>query len=140
MNPRRQPCLQPGDCLLYLLNNLDHIGIRLLEDRHDHGPFAVEPSPLKCVFRAIDHLGYRGEGDRNPIGLRDDQGLIIRGICQLVIGSDRVGAVSSLNGTPRGKVIGVGQEFLDVVHAHSQTCQMCGINLDPHRRLGSSGE
>ena len=80
--------LQKGKLGADAVVGLDDIGARLAEDDDRHRGDAIQVTRGANALGRILYVGYVGKVDGEPVVIADDQGLILIGLRNLVVGDD----------------------------------------------------
>ena len=119
-----------GQQQLDAIDHRDDVGARLPLDVHDDGGHFVHPGGLADVLDIIDHAGDVGQLDGRAVAVRDDQGRIVGGSEQLVIGADLVGLVGAIEVSLGLVDVGGDQGGAKVLEVQAVGGQGGGIRLD----------
>ena len=130
---RRQRGLQLRQQRLDALDHGNDVGAGLPLDIEDDRRGLVHPGAELFVLRAIDDVPDVAETDGRAVLVGDDQGFVIAGVADLVIGIDRVGAHPPVEVSLRRVDVGVGKGGAQVIDVEPVGGELADIGTDPHR-------
>src|SRR5262249_14266224 len=124
----RQLCLD-------LVDGLDDVGARLLEDDEEHAALAVGPGGLLHILRRGDGVADVLDAQRPAVAIGDDDVVPFLGVEQLVIGVDGEGTLRSVDIALWAVDGGKRDLRPNVFQRQALGDQLGWIDLDPDRGL-----
>ena len=122
------------------IHHLDDIRAGLPLDVHDHRRNLVHPGGLPDVFDVVHHVGDVGEPHRSAVAVGHDEGPVVAGGEQLVVGADLVVLVGAVEIALGLVDIGGDDGAAHVLQVEAIGGQHGGVHLDAHGRLLSAAD
>ena len=126
--------------LLDAVHHLDDVGAGLPLDVDDHGRHLIHPGGLANVFDIVDDVGHLGEFHRGAVAVGHDQGAVIVGGEQLIVGADLVGLVRAVEIPFRLIDVGGDDGAAHVLEVEAVGGQHGGVHLDADGGLLSAAD
>ncbi len=132
---RRDRGLQHRQHRLDPVDGLDDVGAGLALDRENDGALVVVPTGDQIVLGPIDRLADVAHAHRRAVAIGEDQGIVLVGLQQLVVGIEGVGLARTVE-RALGKVdVRLADDVAGILQADAARGQRLRIELDTDRRL-----
>ena len=130
---RRDRGLELGNQAADAVHGLDDVGPRLPEDDEENGGLAVgQPGRADVLDRVRDRRDV-AQSQRRPVGVVDDQRLVLRGLQELIGRRERPGAACAGQGSLGTVRVGRGQRGPHVLEVEAVVVQRRGVDVDANR-------
>ena len=136
----RQHRLQRRQLGLDLPHGFDDVGAGLAVDHQQHRRIIVEEAAIVAVFHAISDLRHVLEAQGGAVLITNQQGLIVLGFLQLIVGLDLPVALAVFQRAFGPALVGIGDGVAHIVQGDAVLIEGLGFQFDAHRRQRTAAD
>ena len=111
-----------------------------LKHHHDDGGFGADPSGDEVVLHAVHDVAQAAEADGHAVGLRENEGVIVLGLVNLVVAGQGVKQIAVFHAALGGIHVHLADEGAHILQAQAGGGELGGVDLDPDGGLLRAGD